>query len=94
MDHVGVWLQPGFAYLHEALISRTAIAAVLAVLLAHLLQQLLLRQSIDFVVRMDISALDRYAPALGWQSSLDHYRQTLMACCNAKELQQASAFGP
>lgn len=59
VDHPGVWERPAFAYLHEALISRTAIAAVLAVLTSEVLQRLLIRGAIDFVVRMDVSMFSR-----------------------------------
>ena len=63
VDHPGVWEQANYAYLHDALISRTATAATLAVLLSHILQRLLTREAIDFVVRMDVSKFDRYCTA-------------------------------
>ncbi|KAK9806023.1 hypothetical protein WJX73_006325 [Symbiochloris irregularis] len=63
VDHPGVWERPAFAYLHEALISRTAIAAVLAVITSEVLQRLLIRGCIDFVVRMDVSIFSRLPEA-------------------------------
>ena len=59
VDHPGVWEKASYAYLHEALISRTATSATLAVMLFHVLQRLLTREAIDFVVRMDVSQFDR-----------------------------------
>lgn len=59
MDHPGVYENPKYAYLHEALISRCGIPAVLAILLEEVCQRLLLQGAIDFAVRIDSNALDR-----------------------------------
>ena len=59
MDHPGVYENAKFGYLHETLISRQGIPAVLAILLEQVCQQLLTAGAIDFAVRVDCSALDR-----------------------------------
>ena len=50
-----------FAYLHEALICRRGVPAVLAILLEAVCQRLLSAGAIDFAVRVDCAALDRRA---------------------------------
>ena len=59
MDHPGVYENAKYGYLHETLISRQGIPAVLAILLEQVCQQLLTAGAIDFAVRVDCSALDR-----------------------------------
>lgn len=59
VDHPGVYENAKYGYLHEALISRQGIPAVLAILLEQICQQLLTSGAIDFAVRVDCSALDR-----------------------------------
>lgn len=59
MDHPGVYENAKFGYLHETLISRQGIPAVLAILLEQVCQRLLTAGAIDFAVRVDCSALDR-----------------------------------
>ena len=59
MDHPGVYENAKFGYLHETLISRQGIPAVLAILLEQICQRLLTAGAIDFAVRVDCSALDR-----------------------------------
>ena len=76
MDNPGVWEHARYAYLHEALIGKQAIAATLAVLLAHVLQRLLVRGVIDFVVRMDVSIFDRQV----WQTVTSPEGQSAFRC--------------
>ncbi len=49
-------------YLHEALITRKGIPAVLAVLYAEVMQRLLARRAVAFAVRIDCSRPDECAP--------------------------------
>ncbi|CAK0760877.1 hypothetical protein CVIRNUC_002808 [Coccomyxa viridis] len=63
VDHPGVYENAKYGYLHEALISRQGIPAVLAILLEQICQQLLTSGAIDFAVRVDCSALDRVPTA-------------------------------
>ena len=76
LEHPGVYENAKFGYLHEALISRQGIPAVLAILLEQVCQQLLTAGAIDFAVRVDCSALDRCGPAT--PVALSQY-----ACCSA-----------
>lgn len=55
VDHPGVWENAKHAYLHETLISKRGIAAVLAVLQADVLQRLMKLGAVDFAVRTDCS---------------------------------------
>lgn len=55
VDHPGVWENAKHAYLHEALISKRGIAAVLAVLQADVLQRLMKLGALEFAVRTDCS---------------------------------------
>lgn len=55
VDHPGVWENAKHAYLHEALISKRGIAAVLAVLQADVLQRLMKLGAVEFAVRTDCS---------------------------------------
>ena len=64
MDHPGVYENAKFGYLHETLISRQGIPAVLAILLEQVCQRLLTAGAIDFAVRVDCSALDRCTAVL------------------------------
>ena len=61
-------------YLHEALITRKGIPAVLAVLYAEVMQRLLARRAVAFAVRIDCTRLDECAPvapaACFWASRL------------------------
>ena len=59
VDHPGVYENAKYGYLHEALISRQGIPAVLAILLEQICQRLLTSGAIDFAVRVDCSTLDR-----------------------------------
>lgn len=59
VDHPGVWENARHAYLHEALISKKGIAAVLAVLQADVLQRLMKLGAVEFVVRTDCSDFTR-----------------------------------
>jgi hypothetical protein len=59
LDHPGVYENAKYAYLHEALIGRRGIPAVLAILLEEVCQQLLLQGAIDFAVRIECSRMDR-----------------------------------
>ena len=59
VDHPGVWENAKHAYLHETLISKKGIAAVLAVLQADVLQRLMKLGAVDFVVRTDCSDFTR-----------------------------------
>lgn len=51
-------------YLHEALITRRGIPAVLAVLYAEVMQRLLARRAVAFAVRIDCHHLDECAAQL------------------------------
>ena len=55
VDHPGVWENAKHAYLHETLISKRGIAAVLAVLQADVLQRLMKLGALEFAVRTDCS---------------------------------------
>lgn len=55
VDHPGVWENAKHAYLHEALITKRGIAAVLAVLQADVLQRLMKLGALEFAVRTDCS---------------------------------------
>ena len=55
VDHPGVWENAKHAYLHEALISKRGIAAVLAVIQADVLQRLMKLGAVEFAVRTDCS---------------------------------------
>lgn len=59
VDHPGVWENAKHAYLHETLISKKGIAAVLAVLQADVLQRLMKLGAVEFVVRTDCSDFTR-----------------------------------
>jgi hypothetical protein len=56
---VGVYENAKFAYLHDTLIGRRGIPAVLAILLEEVCQRLLRAGAIDFAVRVDCPSLDR-----------------------------------
>ncbi len=59
-------------YLHEALITRKGIPAVLAVLYAEVMQRLLARRAVAFAVRIDCSRLDECAPVAPVNLSIGH----------------------
>lgn len=59
VDHPGVWENAKHAYLHETLISKKGIAAVLAVLQADVLQRLMQLGAVEFVVRTHCSDFTR-----------------------------------
>jgi len=62
MDNPGVYENAKYAYLHELLVSRKGVPAVLAILLEQVCQRLLSQGAIDFAVRVDCTSLDRYWP--------------------------------
>lgn len=60
VDHPGVWENAKHAYMHETLISKRGIAAVLAVLQADVLQRLMKLGALEFAVRTDCSDFTAY----------------------------------
>ena len=55
----GVYENAKYAYLHETLIAKRGIPAVLAILLEEVCQRLLSSGAINFAVRVDCPSLDR-----------------------------------
>lgn len=64
LDNPGVYENAKYAYLHELLVTRKGVPAVLAILLEEVCQRLLSQGAIDFAVRVDCSSLDRSARSL------------------------------
>lgn len=62
VDHPGVWESPKLAYLNEVLITKRGIPAALAIVLSDIMRRLLIAGAIDFVARVECSAMDT-APA-------------------------------
>ncbi|KAK9816720.1 hypothetical protein WJX72_004217 [[Myrmecia] bisecta] len=63
VDHPGVWEDARHAYLHEALVSKKGIAAVLAVIYSDIMQRLLACGAINFAVRMECRDFNRLPQA-------------------------------
>ncbi|CAL8467605.1 g7143 [Coccomyxa elongata] len=63
LDNPGVYENAKYAYLHELLVTRKGVPAVLAILLEEVCQRLLSQGAIDFAVRVDCSSLDRLPKA-------------------------------
>lgn len=61
VDHPGVWEKAQHAYLHEVLITKKGIAAVLAIVQADILQRLMKLGALDAVIRTDCSDFNRCA---------------------------------
>ncbi|KAK9909325.1 hypothetical protein WJX75_000539 [Coccomyxa subellipsoidea] len=59
MDNPGVYENAKYAYLHELLVTRKGVPAVLAILLEEVCQRLLSQGAVDFAVRVDCTSLDR-----------------------------------
>lgn len=78
MDNPGVYENAKFAYLHELLVSRKGVPAVLAILLEEVCQRLLSQGAIDFAVRVDCTSLDRCCPTL-LSTASSHTAQILTA---------------
>lgn len=64
MDNPGVYENAKYAYLHELLVTRKGVPAVLAILLEEVCQRLLSQGAVDFAVRVDCTSLDRSDPNL------------------------------
>ena len=62
VTHPGVWEKPNKAYITDALITKQAVPAVLAIILSDILRRLLVSGSIDFWARVDYGYSLEHSP--------------------------------